>query len=261
MGLLYLNPPYDDGEGERKELTFLRDLEGTLLPDGVLVYIIPQKRLSKEIAAILASQFTDIRVYRFPDPDFEAFGQIVAIAKKSRYPLTRPEEAVRLAKLADETLDPLPDRGWFPEIPPAENALFERRKVKPEELVSMAERSPLWGRVRDLTEPAVLGAVDQPPTRLHVGHLGLLLSAGRLNGLVGKGPERHIVVGQPVKKVVESEETEYDDKGQATAHIERRLETFQVVIKMLTPSGEIRRLGDTPDEPKSPPGARGSVSP
>src|SRR5581483_4158702 len=41
MGLLFLNPPYDSGEGERKELTFLRNLIDTLMPGGVLVYIIP----------------------------------------------------------------------------------------------------------------------------------------------------------------------------------------------------------------------------
>lgn len=242
MGLLYLNPPYDDGEGERKELTFLRDTLDALAPGGTLVYIIPQARLPI-VAAILASNFTQTRVYRFPDPEFEAFGQVVVFGRKTDWPQDNAGDAERIAGLKEKTLDPLPSTVSWPSyaVTATGNALLRFRTSRPEDLVKMAERSPLWNRVRDLVEPVTLGAVGQPPTRLHVGHLGLLLAAGKLNGLVGKEGDRHIVVGKPEKQIVESTQTEDDGKGN-TLKVEKRLETFKVTIKMLLPTGEIRRL-------------------
>ena len=243
MGLLFLNPPYDDGEGERKELTFLRDTIDALAPGGTLVYIIPQVRLSKVVAAVLGANFTQIRVYRFPDPDFEAFGQVVLFGRKTDWPTENPYEVERIAGLKEKTLDPLPTNLSWPSyaVPQTGNALLRVRTARPEDLLKMAARSPLLGRIQDLVEPPTLGAVGQPPTRLHVGHLGLLLSAGKLNGPVGEGADRHIVVGKPEKQIVESTEMEEDAKGNPVK-VEKRLETFKVTIKMLLPTGEIRRL-------------------
>ncbi|MFW8159790.1 DUF6094 domain-containing protein, partial [Klebsiella pneumoniae] len=45
FSLLWLNPPYDHGEGERLEVAFLRHWTEALLPGGVLVYIIPETSL------------------------------------------------------------------------------------------------------------------------------------------------------------------------------------------------------------------------
>lgn len=241
MGLLFLNPPYDDNEGERKEFVFLRDLIETLAPSGILVYIIPQARLSREVATLLASNLTQIRVNRFPDPDYEAFGQIVVVGKKSDWPIESPQQAGVLAAMREKTLPPLAAEWPYYSVPVVQNAILRVRSIRPEDLVKLARTSPLEGRVRDLTLPAALGEVGRPPTRLHVGHLGLLLSAGRLNGRVGNGADRHIVVGKPEKQIVETTEMEEDQEGQPVK-VERRLETFKVTIKMLLPSGEIRRL-------------------
>ena len=243
FGLLFLNPPYDDGEGERKEVTFLRDMIDTLIPEGILVYIIPQGRLSRTAGAILSSNFTQIRVYRFPDPEFEAFKQIVVLGRKTRWPVDNARELARLEGLPNTDLPPLPENLEWPPygLPRTENAIVRARGAKPEELVRMAQTSPLFTRLRDLTLPATLGRMGQPPTRLHFGHLGLLLAAGRLNGLVGKGADRHIVVGKPEKHIIRSSETEEDAKGN-TIQIDKRLETFKVTIKMLLPSGVVKRL-------------------
>jgi len=245
MALLYLNPPYDDNEGERKELTFLRDLLDSLIAGGLLVYIIPQSRLSSDIAELLASNFTQIRSYRFPDPEFAAFGQIVVLAKKSLWPTNDAALARELAKrgASDVAVPPLPESvPWPPySLPPTQNAIVQVRAAKPDDLVAMAKSSALWTRVKDLVEPVRLDGVGQPPAPLHVGHLGLLLSAGCLNGLVGEGPSRHIVVGKPVKYIVESKELEVDGEG-GDVEVTKRLETFRVTIKILQPSGELRKL-------------------
>ena len=70
----------------------------------------------------------------------------------------------------------------------------------------------------------------------HSGHLGLLLAAGKLDGIVGEGPDRHVVKGK-VKKVVSKVE-EY--KGDVLEL--RELDRYVVSIKILNRNGEIREL-------------------
>ena len=48
----------------------------------------------------------------------------------------------------------------------------------------------------------------RPLTPLHGGHVGLLCTAGMLNGIFGEGEERHIANWQSVKLVDKSEEEE-----------------------------------------------------
>jgi len=242
FGLLFLNPPYDDEEGERKELIFLRGTIDCLVSTGVLVYIIPQKRLTRPIAELLASNFRELSVYRFPDGEFERFGQIVVLGRKNLWPLDAPGEVERLMKLQTGDLPPLKS-GLYGRytVPASSGAMIREREIQPEELLKLLKDSPLVPRLQDLLEPRSLSEVTQPPTRLHVGHLGLLLAAGRLNGVVGLGRERHIVAGKPVKHVVETTEVETDAEGN-DQEVQKRLETFRVTIKVMLPSGEIKKL-------------------
>ncbi len=242
FGLLFLNPPYDDAEGERNELIFLRGTMDFLASSGVLVYIIPQKRLSRPIAELLASNFTETSVHRFPDGEFESFGQIVILGRKNLWPLDSPAEVERLLKFREGDVPPLKSglmRRYS--VPPSSGALIREREVQPEELLKLVKDSPLIPRLQDLLEPRSVSEVTQPPTRLHVGHLGLLLAAGRLNGIVGEGRERHLVAGKPVKHIVETSEVETDDEGNEQ-QIEKRLETFRVTIKLMLPNGELKKL-------------------
>ena len=242
FGLLFLNPPYDDAEGERNELIFLRGTMDCLAPSGVLVYIIPQKRISRPIAELLASNFTEITVHRFPDGEFESFGQIVVLGRKNLWPLDSPAEVERLLKFREGDVPPLKSgimRRYT--VPPSSGALIREREIQPEELLKLVKDSPLIPRLQDLLEPRSVSEVTQPPTRLHVGHLGLLLAAGRLNGIVGEGRDRHLVAGKPVKHIVETSEVETDDEGNEQ-QVEKRLETFRVTIKLLLPNGELKKL-------------------
>lgn len=85
FSLLWLNPDYDnEGEGQgRTEMKFLRTLR-FLRRSGVLVYIVPLAVLRRnEFRARLPLLLKDITVCRFPDPDFNAFGQAVLFGRKS----------------------------------------------------------------------------------------------------------------------------------------------------------------------------------
>ena len=74
---LFLNPPYDEDRGaKRMEHTFLTATTKYLRPGGLLVYIVPQRRLA-DSARYLAGHYRDLACWRFPDGLFERFGQVV----------------------------------------------------------------------------------------------------------------------------------------------------------------------------------------
>jgi hypothetical protein len=168
--LLLLNPPYDwesgADESARKEYTFLREASPALVSGGVLVYIVPDTRLTRKVVTI-----EGIVCY--------------------------PEEAEAAARAS-----------------PVFSAF--RRSVVPEE--------------------HEMGA-GQPPTPLHKGHISLLLAAGHLDGLVGEGPNAHLVRGTVAKEERELSGDDGDD-GKLT----RTLITHRITIKALTPRGEVKTL-------------------
>lgn len=81
-GLLYLNPPYDtDPEHGRLEQRFLDRFAPVLGTGGVLVFVVPHYALEAS-ADLLARDFTDLHCFRFPFGDFEAFKQVVLVARR-----------------------------------------------------------------------------------------------------------------------------------------------------------------------------------
>ena len=61
---LFLNPPYDyDDEARRLEHAFLTTITRALCPGGLLVFIIPQRRLVTS-ARYLAGHYRELACYR-----------------------------------------------------------------------------------------------------------------------------------------------------------------------------------------------------
>ena len=86
FSILYLNPPYDfDAEDGRTELSFLKHTLPYLTPRGIILFVVPQKRITLRIARVLSAYFEGLKVRRFPADAFQAFGQIVIAGfKKAR---------------------------------------------------------------------------------------------------------------------------------------------------------------------------------
>jgi len=243
--LLFLNPPYDeatleetaDTKTERQEKAFLRMTSPYLVVGGVLVYIIPQKRLNKPVARLLASRFERIEVFRFPDPEFHDFGQVVVLGVRKAGNSLDESEVTGLLHIPNMDLKPLPEvpAAQYPVPPAGPLRLFRSTVIDPEELAKQMIQSPLWRRFHALTTWNEM-QMPRPPLPLHSGHLGLLLAAGKLDGVVGEGPDRHVVKGK-VTKVV-SKVQEY--KGDVLE--ERELDRYVVSVKVLNRYGEIREL-------------------
>jgi hypothetical protein len=243
--LLLLNPPYDEltleeeanSKTERQERAFLRMTVPYLIPGGVLVYIIPQSRLDKAIARLLASRFQHIQVFRFPDPEYGDFRQIVVFGVKKASDTLDEQEASRLQSIPKMELSALSDKAQMVYPVPASGpvALFRSILVDPEDLKKHMAQSALWKRFAALTTRSEL-RIPRPPLPLHSGHLGLLLVAGKLDGILGTGEDSHLVKGSVRKITTVLQEI----KGEVLE--ERELDRYVVCIKILNRQGEMREL-------------------
>jgi tRNA1(Val) A37 N6-methylase TrmN6 len=243
--LLLLNPPYDEltleeesnTKTERQERAFLRMTVPYLTPGGVLVYIIPQNRLDKAIARLLASRFEGIRVFRFPDPEYGDFRQIVVFGIRKTGTMLDEREALRLQRMQKMDLAPLTDNAKVHYPVPMSNpiTLFRSTMIDPTELEKHMAQSALWKRFAALTTRTEI-RMPRPPLPLHSGHLGLLLAAGKLDGIVGTGNEKHLVKGSVRKITTVIQEV----KGEVLE--ERELDRYVVSIKVLNQYGDIREL-------------------
>ena len=240
---LFLNPPYDwdianVGErSERKEKTFLKGTLRYLQPSGLIIYIIPQKRLSDDIAKVLSYRFDDFNVFRFPDEEYEEFKQIVLFGSKKHEPLLNDLEYERLRVIPHKDLREIPfsDKPIYSLPASGQVHLFRSSLVDEKELEREMGDSMLWRKIKQNAE-MVNDNLGRPPLPLHKGHLGLLLANGCLDGVVGEGKHRHIVRGKVEKVISRYEEYEGDTL------IERDVESYRVSIKILKKDGEILTL-------------------
>ena len=244
FSLLWLNPPYDDNiapdeRAERKEKTFLRDSVCHLAPGGVLVYIIPQSRLALDIAKILTYRFERITLGRFPAREYRAFRQIVVLGTKKKEPSLDNEGAELLVKAALGELSELSEAtAPVYQVPATRTDVqpFRSTVVDPAELLVRVRDSSAYRRARlTLSHDEVGMSLARPPIPLHTGHLGLLLAAGHLNGVVGTGPNRHLVQGRVIKETVQEEDEEREG-------VTKERDLYRVTLKYLTKKGELVTL-------------------
>ena len=83
-------------------------------------------------------------------------------------------------------------------------------------------------------------AGGRPITPLHAGHVGLLCTAGLLNGVFGQGDERHIARWRSVKSVTVFE-VEVKEKGYTEVH---KREQFTNELALVYEDGRTLVLGD-----------------
>jgi len=218
--LLYLNPPYDFETGQtnnqRLELVFLEHTYRWLKPGGVLVFVIPQPQL-KSCARILSEHFDDLLVYRLTEPASVQYQQIAVLGvRRKRHQHLRDSallDCVRwLEMLATKPdLDALGDAPALRyEIPNSGPVTLTNMGIPLDEVEDLLPDSAAY---RQASRALLLQHRDvrgRPLTPLHGGHVGLLCTAGMLNGVFGQGDDRHIAHWRSVKFTDHWEEEEED---------------------------------------------------
>lgn len=238
FSLLYLNPPYDWAirndelsTSERYERTFLRNTIRYLIPNGVLVYLIPQSRLDKTIAKILAYRFKDVKVYRFPEEEYKAFKQIVLFGVLKKQADNDDELEQYLTDVGyGKALVPHLDKAECEydvfQSPAIKNFLFRTTRIDPKELEIEIRQYGLRHKINRLVKPLTLSEQIKPIMPLRQGHLAQLLACGMMNGVVYDRDRRNpLVVKGITRKIVETR-TEYEDGK------EKIIETDKIVISI-----------------------------
>jgi hypothetical protein len=222
VSLLYLNPPYDWESGQsgnqRLEFVFLEHTYRWLKPEGIVVFVIPQARL-KPCARLLADHFKDLRVYRLTSPECVRFKQIVVLAAR-RKRTERPRDAVLLevqryleGLAVQDELPVLGDTAetCFP-VPESGPAVFSNTGIPLDEVEDLLLRSSAYRQAKRVLIHEQSNVRGRPLTPLHGGHVGLLCTAGLLNGVFGEDDRRHIAFWRSVKFVDHWEEEDGDAK-------------------------------------------------
>ncbi|PYX43867.1 MAG: hypothetical protein DMG79_21605 [Acidobacteria bacterium] len=220
ISLLYLNPPYDLEVGQtnnqRLELVFLEHTCRWLKPGGVLVFVIPQPQL-KSCARILSEHFGDLAVYRLTEPESVQYKQVVVLGKRRKRHQHLPDsellESVRwlemlawkpdLAALTDN-----PDARY--EVPPSAPITLNNAGIPLDEVEDLLFDSAAYRQASRILLAKQRDVRGRPLTPLHGGHVGLLCTAGMLNGIFGEGQDRHIAHWRSVKFTDHWEEDEED---------------------------------------------------
>ena len=213
FGLLLLNPPYDhDGETKRVEHRFLLHTTRYLAESGLLIFIVPRKRLAVS-ARYLASHYRRIRCWAFPEPEREAFDQVVLIGYRKAEPHSDPHAEEQIREWADGELETLSAHRYpiyTAATTPAGDILFATRTVDPVAAAAEARRSGLWvsPEVTDSLWPT--GDLrTRPLMPLRRGHMAMLVAAGFLDNLCLESDGRRILVkGRTSKEFVLVEATE-----------------------------------------------------
>lgn len=260
LSFLYLNPPYDfeigKTDNQRMEAVFLRHTGRWLKGQGVLFFVIPQKQLAR-CARTLAEHFEQIRVYRLTDPESVKFSQIAVLAvRRSRDRRLRDKElesccAHLEAVSGQENLIPLPDN---PEhlytVPPSAPAVFVYRGLPFDEIEDKLLDSSAYRQVTRILLRERGRVHGRPLTPLHGGHVGLLCTAGMLNGIFGEGDLRHVANWQSRKYTKIWND---DEDGNDVRHIR---EYFSHECALLWASGKTQVLThDLPEEEEEPQGS------
>jgi hypothetical protein len=230
LSLIYLNPPYDweygQGKNQRLEFVFLEHMYRWLKQEGVLLLIIPQPQI-KPCARLLAEHFRDIRIHKLTEPGCVRYKQVAILAvRRKRHDRLRDSalnEVTRyleglaiqnsLADLADSaeasyevpTSGPVPLTNTGVPLDLVEDLVLQSAAYRQAARLLIREQKDVRGR---------------PLTPLHGGHVGLLCTAGMLNGVFGEGELLHIAHWQSVKFV--DHWTEEEDDGTSVVHDRER---------------------------------------
>ena len=249
FSLIYLNPPYDfeisEGKSQRMEKLFLEHVYRWLKPGGVLVLVVPAKRIT-DCTVLLARLFRDIRVYRLTEPESVRYGQVAVFGvRRTRQEIDRLRDAeiiqrqLWLASVEREIQEhsPLPlEPDHLYAAPPSGPVRMVHRGLPLDQIEDLLPKSSAYRQASPVLFAQQAAVTGRPLTPLHGGHVGLLCTAGMLNGIFGDGEARHIAHWQSVKLVDKSEEEE-DGKT-----IIREKERFSNELTLVFCSGEVATL-------------------
>lgn len=238
--LLFLNPPYDhDREHGRLEEKFLDRFTAALRPGGILVFLVPFHAL-KASAATLARDYHSIACYRFPEPEWDTFKQVVLFAVRSDTADPTLAEQSRIeAWASDPAIIPVLTHADDPTyiISSDSGSGFDKFEALQIDLqATMREALPGIGQrwlgldttPENLTD--IVFPVAQPPSAAHISQaLASGVMAGqRVSPDTDGLPE--LLVNGTFERWFDTIDTREDDKGQTVGYIQVQKPRLRVSV-------------------------------
>jgi len=229
MGLLWLNPPYDDSdESEREEMRFLKHSVKWLCPGGILVFIVPERIFEQEKnRRWISGWFKECSLYRIVEEEYGRFKQAVLFGRKRAVRSDVPPDLPRPPyPYMPEFYKPAPVPTYEIPCTTGPSVFTGRTVVSDEDIVSAGAETRAMIR-KLLLKDRLQGALS-PLFPLRKGHLISLITAGFLNGRVttGTGVMDFILI-KGYSERVSSVRTEGDR--------EITTETYRVGVRVIDP--------------------------
>ncbi|KRF31676.1 hypothetical protein ASG93_04880 [Paenibacillus sp. Soil787] len=206
--------------------------------DGILVYNIPRRRMTKDIVNMLVANLDDVQVFQSHD---DTFHQVFTIGRKRAAKFIDRNEVGRILSLMEEgsTLERLP----LLETPiykvPSGNVspkFFRSSRMDVDQVREVSRLSGLTLKGMEWSTPKQPSEKLQPLLPDKSMHKVLRMASGRLNGKVGRGDLLHVLKGIVKKSIVE----DVQKNGNETVITER--EVFKITFKTVNSVGDIRTI-------------------
>lgn len=249
--IMFMNPPYHHGMGERQEVTWLRRITQLLRPEGLLFYIVPGSIFSNSaFLDLLRSYKKNLQVFKFPEDETEYDQHVIVATKMAKGYMGRSWDTPwdpRQLKILPEI-----PRYFYPVLneyyrPSMFSFKLEEERIAPP---SFEKGDGVYGTTkwRALTANPEL-RFTSPLVQPRQGHQALLLAAGAING------ERlgdTIVKGHAFKTGSEKVEEENTAEGVKTKNTIREILNTQIST-LNVKSGEFESwmIQDDPDRARA----------
>lgn len=230
ISFMYLNPPFQEVNGERSERTFLRDLTyDRLSPNGLFIFNLPQPELY-DCSDLLARRFDNLKVYRFTDENYDNYKQVIVYGRRRRNVMTkadienlstRQKEREKMKKYlmevssqSKEALPPLDVEDGivyhvYAPYSPMKN-FYSSRITVDDVLESLKEESDIndkiWKKMQDIVAHEN-GTSITPAMSLKTAHIATAIASGALPESMGD----HLLVG--VTKRTSQEKEQINEKS------------------------------------------------
>lgn len=253
---LWLNPPYDWSEDEdrdgarRLESRFLHHATWGLTDHGILIYIVPGYILHYD-STFLARHYRNLRVLRFPDPEYQDYKQVVVFGNRRPYPDDGARHiASELADMARSVADiPLLDYADRPLNQISGQLRTAGYPVRvmpfsPQDIAQATQTEGLWDRpeLRQLFDTAPDPARIKPIEALPEGHAAMVAANSMVDNVIIRDPEQNqdpVIIRGFFRK--QNRETFRSEK------IAVRTDYFESNIRALnTRTGHIDEVGSEP---------------
>lgn len=229
----------------KSEVNEIKETARYIRPDGVFVLVIPKFRLYKDMASAIGTHYKNLRAYRFDGMGDE--NQLIYLIgqKKTKQEIAEKslDSYIYLRELIKAPMIPSSDEcDAIYELPQGETIIkqFRGSVLNEEEIEEMFASSNAYDQFLAsqnsyLTPPRM----QEPLVPFTTGQIGLVLTSGKLDGVIDeKNGAYHIVKGRVVKEkqLIRDRDPE---KNEVTY---TETTTNRVEINVIAANGEMKKL-------------------